>query len=337
MLFNKIIFSGYLIILSGISLNAQDTSLFNSRENPDDEFIRWVSQYPSLNEENNAKPKDRIVDFLFGSTQNKALIQPLAVMAFSLMDYYILDQENGTILRVKDELGEMTHFHNETFKNFISLVGICRLPYEKILFTDSYYNKVFYFTPGKKNLGVLNDSMTFDRPTGVAYSPVNQEIWVVETNAHRLTILDENGNLIRRIGGRGTSPGEFNYPTSIWIDNSGKVFIVDAMNFRIQVFSSDGNVLSVFGKPGDATGYFARPKGIATDSQGNIYVADALYNTVQIFDMRGNFLYNFGSQGHGEGEFWMPSGIYIDEQDYIYVADTYNARVQIFQFIKGKQ
>jgi len=320
-----------------ILVQAQDTVIAEIPSGYGDPFISYIRQFPSLKTENKARPKDRFVNFIFGHNQVNVLVQPVAVMAINLNDYFILDQENGTIFRVEDELGQITHFRDKTFKNFISLVGICRLPSEKILFTDSYYNKIFFFIPGKKDLGVLNDSLTFDRPTGVAYSPVNQEIWIVETNAHRMTVLDQNGNFIRRIGSRGTAPGEFNYPTSIWIDNSGKVFIVDAMNFRIQVFSADGNVLSVFGEPGDATGYFARPKGIATDSQGNIYVADALYHTVQIFDMLGNFLYNFGSQGRGEGEFWMPSGIYIDQQDYIYVADSYNSRVQIFQFIRGGQ
>ena len=188
MLLIKLIISGSLFLFSGFTLKAQDTILNRLQENAGDDFISWVSQYPYLKADNKAKPKERFTNFIFGNKQNSELIQPVAVMARNLHDYFILDQESGNIFRVQNELGQITHFRDKTFKNFISLVGICRLPSEIVLFTDSYYNKIFFYIPGKKELGVLNDSLTFDRPTGLAYSPVNQEIWVVETNAHRVTI-----------------------------------------------------------------------------------------------------------------------------------------------------
>jgi len=249
--------------------------------------------------------------------------------------FWVLDQGICNLFEVENEVGEMPHIRKNEFKNLNSLVGICAFKDEKLLFTDSFLNKLFVFTPDKKELIVLNDSLILDQPTGVAYSPLFNEIWVVETKAHRISVLNEKGELIKRIGQRGTSVGEFNYPTSIWIDKSGKVFLVDAMNFRIQIFSPEGEYLSSFGKTGDATGYFARSKGIATDSSGNIYVVDALFNAVQIFDQSGNFLYTFGVRGREKSEFWMPSGIFIDTNDFIYVADCYNARVQVFQRVKG--
>jgi len=294
--------------------------------------VTWVRQFPSvLNDKNSRKVGDRIIEFIFGKKNNTELTKPVAVLAMDSEISWVLDQENGVIFKFQGEVGEITHFKNKTYKFFRSLVGLCTLPDGTILFTDSYWNKVFSFQATGKYLKPLNDSLVFDRPTGIAYLVGKKQLWVVETNAHRITILDINGHLVRRIGQRGTGPGEFNYPTSIWIDKTNKIFIVDAMNFRIQIFDKEGNFISMFGKIGDATGYFARPKGIATDSYGHVYVADALFNAVQIFDQGGHFLYTFGTQGHGQGEFWMPAGIYIDNKDNIYVTDSYNSRVQVFQ------
>lgn len=327
-----------LFFLGVMNLYSQESALETAEPIFLNPFIAYVGQLP---DEDKVTLREsfgkRMINFLIGKKYENMVSKPVAVYTDEKEETWILDQGNLNLVRFKDGVGDMPQFKSKKYESFPSLVGICAYKKEKILFTDSYHNQVFFFTPGKKELSVLNDTVRFDRPTGIAYNAVYKQIWILETGAHRICILDENGALIKRFGVRGAEPGQFNFPTSIWIDHSGKVFIVDAMNFRVQVFSLDGMFLSMFGKQGDATGYFARPKGIATDSEGNIYVVDALFNSVQIFDIKGNYLENFGSQGREEGEFWMPTGIYIDDRDYIYVADTYNSRVQVFRFTRDKK
>jgi DNA-binding beta-propeller fold protein YncE len=317
------------------SSQAQDKKAENNSLPNQSSFVEWIGQYPALpGESADRKFTEKVFNFITGKGERIVLSKPVAVMAMSPDTFWILDQGNGQLFRVQKGLGEMTHFKKNDFKNFPSLVGIVELPGDSLLFTDSYLNKIFVSAPGKKETKNLNDSLVLEQPTGIAYSAVTGEIWVVETKAHRISILDKKGRLLRQIGGRGEGPGKFNFPTSIWIDNSGRAYVIDALNFRIQVFSGNGDLISVFGKIGDATGSFARPRGIATDSYGNIYVSDALFNAVQIFDIYGNFLYTFGRQGHKKGEFWMPAGIFIDHKDNIYVADSYNSRVQVFHLTK---
>ena len=212
---------------------------------------------------------------------------------------------------------------------FPSMVGICRTPGGDLLFTDSRLNRVVRLS--EEGLQFFGDTVVLDQPTGIACSPKNGDIWVVETGAHRISRFSPEGKLAGSIGARGSGEGLFNYPTFIWIDGEGRIYVVDSMNYRIQILDEEGRYASSFGEAGDATGYMARPKGVATDSRGHIYVADALFHVVQIFDRQGRFLDTFGSQGQGEGEFWMPAGLYIDDRDRIYVADSYNARIQIFQ------
>lgn len=296
--------------------------------------ITWVTQFPFSAGDTITRKKQKFIDLIFGKKQTIQLERPVNVIADSLEHYWILDQENGYIFQVKDGVGEIPHIKSKLFKVLPSIVGCCFFPDSRILLTDSYLNKILLFSPGKKEISNLNDSLLLKQPTGIAFSEVTREIWVVETAQHSISVLNEKGVLKRRIGSRGTTPGKFNFPTSLWIDHLGNAYIVDALNFRIQVFDKSDSLISCFGKNGDGGGNFARPKGIATDSFGNIYVVDALFNAVQIFDLSGKFLYTFGSQGHGKGEFWMPSGIYIDEKNYIYVADCYNSRVQVFHLNK---
>ncbi len=254
------------------------------------------------------------------------LKRPVAVWNSPDGNLRVLDQELQSLLLIRQNDRDI-----KSASSFPSLVSMCMTKSGVLYFTDSKRNGVFIQETPDKTPHLFNKNVSLNRPTGIAFLEQKQEIWVVETGAHRIAILDSKGKFLRYIGKRGISAGEFNFPTFIWIDTSGTVYIVDSMNFRAQILSSSGLVLTVFGEAGDASGYFARPKGIATDTFGHIYIADALFHTVQVFDQKGNYLYHFGEQGSAKGKFWMPMGIFIGEDDRIFVADSYNHRIQIFK------
>lgn len=325
----KLIVWGFIFLSFNI-VRAQDTI-----KNGKLPYVRWVRQFPSI-ETNKTKQgfTKRIARIIFG--KNPVVIsKPINVFGENSKTFWVLDQGTGKIIQIHQNSAEIPRFLDKELTRFTSLVGICNMNNHGILFTDSRLQNIYLIDQSKRKLTPLNDSLSLKQPTGIAYSTLNDEIWVVETGAHRISVLNKKGEIIKRIGHRGNGNGEFNYPTFIWIDQLGNVYVVDSMNFRIQIFSKDGEFVSTFGQIGDATGFFARPKGIATDTFGNIYIADALFHVIQIFDKSGNFLYRFGEQGHGEGQFWMPAGIFIDDKNYIYVADSYNSRIQIFQLVNG--
>ena len=294
--------------------------------------VEWIGEFPSKDSKQSTAFKDKMAGIILGKKKAE-ISKPFSIFGTNPNNFWILDQGIGMIIRNSEGTSEIPLALRKENKIYPSLAGICAFTDENLLFTDSRLNQIFILSKDGKDLRKFNDSLKLDQPTGIAWSEVNNEIWVVETHAHQIAILNPKGEVIRKIGKRGSAPGEFNYPTFIWIDSSGNVYIVDSMNFRVQIFNNTGEFISEFGEIGDASGYFARPKGVATDSYGHIYLADALYHVVQIYDREGNFLHYFGSQGHAKEQFWMPGGIYIDENDYIYVADTYNSRVQIFQLV----
>jgi DNA-binding beta-propeller fold protein YncE len=297
--------------------------------------VIWVGQFSSSKDFASAdKFSQKVIDFIFGDTENR-LMRPVALVARDTTKFWILDQGAKSLLKIDKNENDFQSIENQDPSSFPSLVAITKGPRNKFYFTDSQLNKIFILGTQSALIKVLNDSLILDQPTGIAYSAREKELWVSETGKHRLVVMDETGKIKKTIGKRGKEPGEFNFPTLIWIDKNGMVFVVDAMNFRVQVLDRFGKTISVFGQAGDGSGNFASPKGIAVDSKGNIFVVDALFHTVQVFDMEGNYLSRFGVQGRKESEFWMPTGIYIDENDYIYVSDSYNGRIQIFKVING--
>jgi DNA-binding beta-propeller fold protein YncE len=206
---------------------------------------------------------------------------------------------------------------------------------ENLYLTDAGAGIIYRYDLVKRELRPFV-TFKFGRPTGIAYNRINQLLYVSDTAAHQVVAFSLDGMERMRIGTRGEEPGQFNYPTDLFVDARGELLVTDALNARIQVFSAAGALLRTVGTVGDSPGFFDKPKGVASDSEGHIYVCESLFDTVQIFDQKGRFLLNFGNTGSEAGELRMPSGIFIDRNDYIYVADTFNKRVQVFKYLKQK-
>ncbi len=313
------------------SVQPQDTTYVDVMDLTESKGVEWVNQIPHLKDANKKIKKGWLKRLILGKDDMTSIQKPVEVIAFNPENCMIFEQGNGTLFAVEQDKIKIPKLLRKNERYFPSLVGACLLPDNSILFTDSKLNKIFSLSEDRNTLRELNARLELSQPTGIAYSQKNNQIWVVETGKHQICILDTHGKPVKTIGQRGTDTGEFNFPTSLWIDRKGHAYVVDALNYRVQIFDAEGHFINMFGENGNGTGFLARPKGVATDSYGHIYVVDALFHTVQIFDKSGNFLYRFGNQGRDTAEFWMPSGIYIDKANYIYVADSYNSRIQIFK------
>ncbi len=335
-LFTTLILSQFMATILPLTSHAQSTQNTNTTPANNTPYVGWLSQYPVIKQhKHKAKLWHYLVEKVIGKTTQYSVGRPIYVLAEDPVRMMILDQSKSTIFVVGNKKIAIPKALRRKEDYYTSMVYACKNAENEILFTDSRLNKIFVLSANGKKLWSLNDSLKLEQPTGIAYNTVNHEIWVVETNGHHISILDDSGRLKKVVGSRGEDTAQFNFPTSICTDKNGDMYVVDAMNFRVEIFNKEGIFLNTFGKEGDVSGSFARPKGIATDSYGNIYVADGLFHVVQIFDRQGNYLYKFGQQGRGKEDFWMPSGVSIDGKNNIYVADSYNSRVQIFHLYNG--
>lgn len=213
---------------------------------------------------------------------------------------------------------------------FVLPIGITEDENNTAYVTDAAQGKVFKFNLGERYPIMFADGLK--RPTGIVYNPANKLIYVTDTVAGQVLAYNRQGKVMQRLGKPGQGKGEFNLPTDLAVDATGRIYVTDPLNARIQIFAKDGSFLKAFGEAGDNVGCFGKAKGVAVNSEGHIYVCDALYDRVQVFDFEGRLLVTFGSSGNGKGEFWMPSGIAIDKDDNIYIADTYNSRIQLLGY-----
>lgn len=268
------------------------------------------------------------------SPENNAIGRPYGLLRAATGVIYLADPGRGIVHCLDITNKAYSVIGSREGAPLVSPIGLAEDTAGRIYITDSMAAIVYRFTPGDGTLKPLQ-SQQLERPTGITFNPVNKLLYVADTLASQIVVLDQNGIIVKRINGRALGGEAFNRPTDIAVDARGQIYVTDSLNFRITILTPEGQVVSQFGSPGDSGGSFSRPKGIAVDSYGNIYANDSLMDAVQIFDQNGALLLMFGSHGSEPGQFLMPSGLFIDRLDQIYVADTYNRRIQIFRYLAG--
>jgi sugar lactone lactonase YvrE len=169
----------------------------------------------------------------------------------------------------------------------------------------------------------------FNDPQGIAIDS-SKDIYVADTNNHRIQRFNKSGDLITEWGLLGNGQGQFRSPTGVAVDSSKTVYVADTNNHRIQKFDNMGHVMAIWGSNGTEDGQFSFPTGVAVDSSKKIYVADTQNHRIQKFSASGTFETQWGSLGSEKGNFTSPTGVAVDPGGYVYVADLGNNRIQKF-------
>lgn len=172
----------------------------------------------------------------------------------------------------------------------------------------------------------------FKRPTGLAFDPERELLFVADTVAHDVKVLDAEGRLVSTISAPGESEGELNAPTHLAYAQ-GQLYVADTYNSRVQVFDAEGRFVKKIGERGLYVGNLARPKGVAADDAGMVYVVESYYSHLLAYNSDGQVLLGINGNGLKDDKFFLPSGIWTDKQGRIFVADMFNGRVVIFQFL----
>lgn len=279
----------------------------------------------------------KVWEFIRGDEEDERLARPMAVALDSRERLLVADTWRGRVHIFDRREGEYAHLRGSEWEKMRLPIGLAVDGADNIYVADGELNRIFVFKPDGKFDRMLDTAAWLKRPSALAIDRARQRLYVVDTPAHDVKVVDlPSGRVQRVIGRRGEDRGEFNFPTFATLDRQGRLAVTDSMNMRIQIFDAEGQLVSAFGRHGDGSGDFSAPKGAALDSEGHVYVADAGFDNMQIFDQSGKLLLFWGASGQEAGKFWLPSGVLVDGQDRIYVADSYNKRVQIFQYLGGR-
>ena len=159
---------------------------------------------------------------------------------------------------------------------------------------------------------------------GMAVSP-NGTIFASDRNNHQIHVFDAQRNHVRTFGGRGTGPGQLNYPSGLATSADGLLFVANYSNSCVDIFREDGTLIRRLGQ-----GQLNCPVDVTVHANGQVYVADTGNHRVAVLTQDGQLVRTFGSQGSGAGQFVNPYGIAVSPDEQVYVSDYSNSRVQVF-------
>ncbi len=166
-------------------------------------------------------------------------------------------------------------------------------------------------------------------PLGVCVNSVNGKVFIINSGAHCVHILNSDLTFSSDFGSRGSGNGQFISPWDVASDRCGCVYVADAGNHRVQVFTPNGGYLRQFGKEGSGNGELCGPVGICVDSDDRVYVGEDGNGRVSVFTCDGVFLKSFGSEGSRPGQFDTLFGIAVDQYGVVYVSG-YNKLQQFY-------
>ena len=159
---------------------------------------------------------------------------------------------------------------------------------------------------------------------GMAVS-TNGTIFASDCNNHQTHVFDAQRNHIRTFGGRGTGPGQLNYPKGLATSADGLLFVANYSNSCVDIFREDGTFVRRIGQ-----GQLNGPMDVAVHANGQVCVANNGSHRVTVLTQDGQLVHTFGSPGSGAGQFRNPYGIAVSPDKQVYISDHSNSRVQVF-------
>lgn len=201
----------------------------------------------------------------------------------------------------------------------------------------------------------------FNKPAGVQSKFGN--LYVADTNNHRVRMVDAATGIIRTIAGTGintedivdvgmagTSMQLF-YPRDVAVDASGNVYIADTYQHRIRFWNAGTGIIATYvgsgtGAPGSGgdgaqatSSSLNYPNGVALDNYGVLYIADTQNCRIRRVDpsgiitaVAGSSISSCGSTGDSgtatSALLKYPRGIFFDTSNNMYIADTSNHKIR---------
>ena len=170
----------------------------------------------------------------------------------------------------------------------------------------------------------------YTRPHGMRLDPEGN-IWTTDVNAHTVTKLDRQGNVLLVLGVKGQA-GEWseaansrllNEPNDMAFGPAGEIFVVQGHGTgdpRVLKFDKTGKFIKSWGGKGTAPGQFDLAHSIVIDSNRLAYVADRQNRRVQVFDLDGKFVKEWKYAG-------LPCGLYIGPNQQMYLLSGFAGQI----------
>ena len=237
-----------------------------------------------------------------------------------------------------------------------------------VYIADTYNNRIRKVTiatgnistvagPGTRLLGDggIATSAIIRAPTAIALDAAGN-LYIADTNNHRIRKIDAATNIITTIAGTGTSGysgdgasatlATISSPSGVAVDASGNIYIADMNNHRVRKITKTTNVITTVA--GNGTAGFSgentvataaklnAPEGVSISPSGELFIADTLNNRVRklegpnIVTVAGNGTEDWTGDGGAatSASLFKPVGMAFDATGNLYLADSWNSSIR---------
>jgi len=248
----------------------------------------------------------------------------------------------NTILLVDKESGSLLKSWGANL--FIMPHGLTVDKENNVWVTDVGLQQIFKFTHDGKllmTLGVAkvagNDSLHFNYPTDIAVG--NDGSFYVSDGYRnsRVVKFSKEGKYLLEWGKKGDTPGKFNIPHSIAIDENNIIYVADRQNNRVQLFDTAGNFIRELKNDINVE----QLPAVTIDNANHLFAVD--YDPTKGADslIKGSTIFEIDSSSHSKGRFganaspnrtscWFHD-IAIDKKGNMYVGDIIGLKVLKFK------
>ena len=179
------------------------------------------------------------------------------------------------------------------------------------------------YTRVDKPSKILNNDGDMGQPWGIAYG--KNGMWAVaDWTKHCVYIFDEQDQLIRKVGNRGSGNGQLNNPEGVTFDSNNYLYVADYSNHRVQAFDVNGNYHHQFGSRGSGNGQLNYPIGITTHNN-KVFVTEQNNQRISVFHTNGQF-----SHIIGKGQLGSPYDVTVNTNNQLLVVDYYHHCIYTF-------
>lgn len=212
-------------------------------------------------------------------TGSRWVISSLAVICLLILGHTIhLSAQTGNIEKLQNVRIKTWKNNLETFKppgNAIKL-------------------KHLYSIPGSETGELETDSPVYLKAASHLCSDRHGNIYVSDSQNHRVYKFAANGRILNHFGTRGKGPGDLLNPQMLSCDREDNLVLLDSSNFRIQIYTPDGSYRHSFR-------LFETYSFVALDRLRQlIYCSPAGYDMkkplVRVFDYKGKIKHSFGER-----------------------------------------